>query len=460
MPRPGRSVIGGEYAKNMTQLTGDYTALINQAETIRYNKGGEPSREEAELLAQAAKICDQIMGVSLGLRDVRVQWEVRKKNCEARVKEIVDKLAPPPPPKPPEKPAAPAGQNPPKTASNLNTTTGAATRTDSGFSTRNANEDVSAETIESWYQPKPDNNLNALVGMQDLKTRLINEVASMGWSKTDAALGISSVQSYFMYGPPGTGKTMFIEAFAGTMMDRGFKFLKLTGSEIHNKYVGGSEKIVTAAFNEAIDAATENPGCIIFMDEVEGVCVNRSKSNIQSYEIKLTVAYLEAWNNLRKSGKRVVFFGATNHPGDVDPAMLDRVNMIRLPLPDEDAREKYFKRLTEKNLTLEPGFTCADMVEGTDNFSFRELDSLKNSILVQLRDQLTRDESNWVLDEKGGKDQDATDERLSALLENGTLTLTLTRELFERQKKELGLPKDKSAVRAELIAFEQGVQGA
>ena len=196
------------------------------------------------------------------------------------------------------------------------------------------------------------------------------------------------------------------------------------------------------------------------MDEVEGVCVNRSKSNIQSYEIKLTVAYLEAWNNLRKSGKRVVFFGATNHPGDVDPAMLDRVNMIRLPLPDEDAREKYFKRLTEKNLTLEPGFTCADMVEGTDNFSFRELDSLKNSILVQLRDQLTRDESNWVLDEKGGKDQDATDERLSALLENGTLTLTLTRELFERQKKELGLPKDKSAVRAELIAFEQGVQGA
>ena len=458
MPRPGRSVISGEYANNMTQLTGDYTALINQAETIRYSKGGEPSREEAELLAQAAKICDQILGVSLGLRDVRVQWEVRKKNCEARVKEIVDKLAPPPPP--PEKPVPPAGDRKPQASADLNTTTGSTARTDSGFTTRNANEDVSAETIEGWYQPKPENNLGALVGMQDLKKRLINEVANMGWSKTDAALGISSVQSYFMYGPPGTGKTMFIEAFAGTMMDKGFKFLKLTGSEIHNKYVGGSEKIVTAAFKEAVDAATENPGCIIFMDEVEGVCVNRSKSNIQSYEIKLTVAYLEAWTELRKSGKRVVCFGATNHPGDVDPAMLDRVNMIRLPLPDEDAREKYFARLTEKNLTLEPGFTCADMVESTDNFSFRELDSLKNSILVQLRDQLTRDESNWVLDEKGGKDQDATDERLGALLESGTLTLTLTRELFERQIKELGLPKDKSAVRAELIAFEQGVQGA
>lgn len=113
MPKPGKSVIGGEYARNMTQLSGDYTALINQAESVRIGKGGEPSREEAELMAQAAKTCDQIIGLSLGLRDVRVQWEVRKKNCEARVKEIVDKLAPPPPPKAEVPAAAPAGGSAP-----------------------------------------------------------------------------------------------------------------------------------------------------------------------------------------------------------------------------------------------------------------------------------------------------------------------------------------------------------
>lgn len=455
MPKPGKSVIGGEYARNMTQLSGDYTALINQAESVRIGKGGEPSREEAELMAQAAKTCDQIIGLSLGLRDVRVQWEVRKKNCEARVKEIVDKLAPPPPPKAEVPAAAPAGGSAPQAAANTDTVSGAAIQTGTGFTTRNANDAVSAETIESWYQKRPAAGFDDLVGMRDLKQRLMNEVASMGWSKTDAALGISPVQSYFLYGPPGTGKTQLIEAFAGAMMDKGFKFLKLTGSQIHDKYVGGSEKIVTAAFNEAIDAATQNPGCIIFIDEVESVCVNRAKSNIQSYENKLTDAFLEARNELRKSGKRVVFFGATNHPKDVDPAMMDSVHLVRLPLPDREAREEYFRQLAFKKLTLEPGFTCGDMAEETENFSFRELLDLKNSVMVQLREQLVGDRENWVLNEQGERDQEKTDEKISALIETGTVTLG--RELFLRQMKELGLPKDKSAVMAELTAFEQGV---
>lgn len=458
MPRPGRTVLGGDFPDEMSRLTGEYTALVNQAELLRHRRGDVPSREEAELWTRAANTCDLIISQSRGLRELRMLWESRKQDCTARVQKIADQLAPPPPPKEPEAPK-PAGKTGPAGTS-MNTSNGAApgsaSRTSSGFTTRNANEDVSAETIESWYQDTPSIGLDDLVGVQELKQRLIDEVANMGWSKTDAALGINPVQSYFLYGPPGTGKTQLIEAFAGTMMAKGFKYMKLVGSEIHNKYVGSSEKIVTAAFNEAIDAATENPGCILFMDEVEGVCVNRAKGNIQSHESKLTNSFLEALNVLRKCGKRVIFFGATNFPQDVDPAMLDRVHLIRLPLPDEDTREEYFRKLAFPKLTLLDGLTYLDMAEETDNFSFRELDALKDGILIQVRKKLTLDRDNWVLKENGEQDQEATDEKVSQLIIGGGATLTLAE--FTEEKTEQNLPKDKSDIRAQLLAFEQGVK--
>ena len=453
MPRPDRSALGGGFTDEMSRLSGEYTALVNQAELLRHRKGDAPSKEEAELWAKAADTCDQIISHSRGLRDLRVQWESRKQDCLENVKKIADLLAPPPPKEPKAPPAAK-----PAAASRISTNTdggaGTASGADPDFSTRNANEDVSAEMIRSWYQDPPEIGLDELVGVRELKERLMDEVASMGWSKTDAALGINPVQSYFLYGPPGTGKTQLIEAFAKTMMAKGFKYLKLVGGEIHNKYVGTSEKIVTAAFDEAIDAATKHPGCILFMDEVDGVCVNRAKGNIQSHESKLTNAFLEARGKLGKCGKRVVFFGATNFPQDVDPAMLDRVQMIRLPLPDEETREEYFRKIAFAKLVPDTDFTYADMAEATDNFSFREMEALANSVLVRLREQLIHDENNWVLNEKGERDQAATDEKVSAMIESKTVALP--GELFKNEKVKLNLPKDKSEIRAKLLAFEQG----
>ena len=427
--------------------------MLFRSELLRHRKGDAPSKEEAELWAKAADTCDQIISHSRGLRDLRVQWESRKQDCLENVKKIADLLAPPPPKEPKAPPAAK-----PAAASRISTNTdggaGTASGADPDFSTRNANEDVSAEMIRSWYQDPPDKGLDELVGVRELKERLMEEIGNVDWQVLNNVLGISPVQSYFLYGPPDTGKTELIKAFAGTLMPKGFKFLKLKGGDIHNKYVGSSEKIVDAAFKEAIDAATENPGCILFMDEVEGVCVNRAKSNIQGHESKLTNAFLEARNTLRDCKKRVIFFGATNFPQDVDPAMLDSVSMIRLPLPDEETRAEYFQKIAFPTLTLEPGLTYEDLAAETDNFSFRELEALVKGVKVQLRSVLIKDEGNWVMNEKGEKDQSATDKKLAELVENGGVTLTM--ELFRKEIKVQNLPMDKSEIRAQLLAFEQG----
>ena len=65
--------------------------------------------------------------------------------------------------------------------------------------------------------------------------------------------------------------------------------------------------------------------------------------------------------------------------------MLDRVELVRVPFPDTDARESAFRRQFSKLITLEDGFTFEDMAEATATYNYRDIDRLcsriKNKIL-------------------------------------------------------------------------------
>jgi SpoVK/Ycf46/Vps4 family AAA+-type ATPase len=285
----------------------------------------------------------------------------------------------------------------------------------------------------------------------------MNEAAGFGWDKVDSALDINPVQCYFLYGPPGTGKTHIIKAFAAELKKKyDFNFMQLTGSDIHNSYVGVAEKIVTTAFN----VATEKEPCLVFIDEIDNLCVSRD-SKAEGHEQRLTVAFLEAYNKFKESGKRVIFIGATNHPGKVDEAMLDRVTLIKIPLPAEEDRIGYFDRMlngvgdgkSTVKLTLEEGFTIEDMANVTDNHSYRDLDRLKNAMLAKLKSQAIAEYT--VLNEDGSVDQQATDDKASEAIINGDIKFT--RELYEQTQKE-NLPSDKTRSRQVLKEFEARVK--
>ncbi|MCD7760205.1 MAG: ATP-binding protein, partial [Clostridiales bacterium] len=283
--------------------------------------------------------------------------------------------------------------------------------------------------------------------MEDLKAQLIDEAATFGYNRTDEMLEIDLLQSYLFYGPPGTGKTFLIEAFAHKMMDEfGFKFIQLNGGDIHASLVGVAEKTVNIAFQEAID----NAPCIFFIDEVEGVCVGRSSGKAEGHEKRLTVAFLEAYSMLKESGKRVVFMGATNHPGQVDEAWMDRIKKkMRIPLPSEEAREFYFAHKFG-SLMLEDGFTFGDMAADTDNYSYRDLDSLRDTMAVRMKKQAI--DACAVYDADGKVDPEQTDLAVSEALENGDVRLT--RALFDATRAELP-PSDKTKIRKELEEFEE-----
>lgn len=441
---------GSSYVKSMEEKTGDYTLNFRKAERTRRDNDGKPSQLEAEYYFKAAKKCEEIMAMNLSQRDIHSQWAARRQECADRIREISRELAPAKPaPKPAPVPApAPEPAPAPKPEQNENTD---GSGEEGEFKTKNANADVPAEIIHSWYQKDLGNlrGFDELVGMEEMKQRLMNEAASIGWDLIDSDLQISPVQSYFLYGPPGTGKTTFINAFAKEMHKRNFQFLKLTGSQIHNSLVGVAEKIVTAAFDEAIDAAP----CVIFIDEVEGVCANRSNSNTASHEKRLTNAFLEARNKMKNCGKRIIFFGATNHPTDVDPAMLDSVKLLYLPLPDEKARESYFRYVFRK-LPPEEDFSCEEMAGLTEGCSYRELDMLTDVVKVALKHQLIEDYK--VLVEAGEVDQKQTDQAAHEALSSGQVRIS--RELFLAKLREYP-PKDKTAVLEDLKAFEGSLSG-
>lgn len=429
-----------DYVQRMDRLTMKYSGHMAEAERINSGNMGRESKAEAVCYNEAAKVCEEIKNMNLGQRAVYDQWEQRRRMCVACVKRIVEALSPAKQPEAPEVKNA-RGQDGGSTGQ-----PGGHAATGSGFTTKNATKDVPAETIESWYKDKPRHDFDDVTGMEELKKRLFDEVGNFGWTEIDQALGISPVQCYFFYGPPGTGKTYLIEAFASELMEKGFKYLHLLGGDIHASLVGVAEKTVQTAFKEAIDSEP----CLIFIDEVEGVCVDRDGDNVQGHEKRLTNAFLEARNLLLGSGKRVVFMGATNHPGKVDSAMLDSVKLIRIPLPDEKAREAYFARKFSA-ITLDESLTFEDMARATDNYSYRDLNRLTDSMSIELKNRAIE---QYKVETDGAVDQKRTDMAGSAALRGGAIQLT--RDVFDLSISR-NLPSDKSRILTELEEFEKKV---
>ena len=442
--------IGGtNYSEVMNDKVNQYNILLRNAEITNRDNDGKPTKEEGNLYREAMNVCSEIINMNLSQRAVVNVWTNRKKLCEIEVNRIVKALRPPE-----EEKEAPAieqgndGKRPPVAKPVIKDKQGYSV-TPSGFRTRNACKEVPAETIEKWFKNRPRHSLEDVTGMELQKELLMTKAGNLGWDQLDAALNISPVQSFFFYGPPGTGKTFLIEAFASQMMDKGFKFIRLLGGDIHASLVGVAEKTVQIAFQEAID----NEPCIIFIDEIENVCVSRKSPRTEGHEKRLTVAFLEAYNLLKESGARAIFMGATNYPSQVDEAMLDRITLVPVPLPDEAMRKQFFER-SFRHLPAEEGFNSDDMADRTDNYSFRDLSRLVDTVNEKIR-QIAIEQFK-VLGSDGKIDQKATDSAAADAIRDGKVHLT--RELFDEVRSKMP-PSSKADSRAELEAFEAKVKG-
>lgn len=175
---------------------------------------------------------------------------------------------------------------------------------------------------------KPSSSFADIVGMADLKARLSKAGQEIIKNK-GARNGI------LLTGEPGNGKTSMAEALAGELK---LPIINVAIGNFQSMWVGETTQNVMKVFD---DAEVQAP-CVLFIDEIEALLVNRSKGVSSGHEesAKTVSAMLKRIVDLRS--KKVVIIAATNYLAQLDPASIREGRFdykIEVLPPDFEARK-------------------------------------------------------------------------------------------------------------------------
>jgi len=183
----------------------------------------------------------------------------------------------------------------------------------------------------------PDSTYEMIGGL-DQQIKEIKEVIELPIKHPELfeALGIAQPKGVLLYGPPGTGKTLLARAVAH---HTDCTFIRVSGSELVQKYIGEGSRMV----RELFVMAREKAPSIIFMDEIDSIGSSRMNSGSGGGDSEVQRTMLELLNQLDgfEPTKNIKVLMATNRIDILDSALLrpGRIDRkIEFPNPNEDAR--------------------------------------------------------------------------------------------------------------------------
>jgi len=176
-----------------------------------------------------------------------------------------------------------------------------------------------------------------MVGGLEKQIREMKEVIELPIKHPELfeSLGISQPKGVLMYGPPGTGKTLLARAVAH---HTDCCFIRVSGSELVQKYIGEGSRMV----RELFVMARQHAPSIIFMDEIDSIGGTRIDSS-RGGDSEVQRTMLELLNQLDgfEPSQNIKVLMATNRLDILDPALLrpGRIDRkIEFPNPNEAAR--------------------------------------------------------------------------------------------------------------------------
>jgi len=217
----------------------------------------------------------------------------------------------------------------------------------------------------------PDSTYDMIGGL-DQQIKEIKEVIELPIKHPELfeALGVAQPKGVLLYGPPGTGKTLLARAVAH---HTDCTFIRVSGSELVQKYIGEGSRMV----RELFVMAREHAPSIIFMDEVDSIGSARTDSGGGGGDSEVQRTMLELLNQLDgfEATNKIKVLMATNRMDILDPALLrpGRIDRkIEFPNPSEGSRVDILK-IHSRKMNLMRGIDLTKIADKMSGSSGAEL---------------------------------------------------------------------------------------
>ena len=175
-----------------------------------------------------------------------------------------------------------------------------------------------------------------VAGIDEAREELTEIVDFLKDPSKFARLGGKIPKGALLVGSPGTGKTLLARAVAH---HTDCAFIRVSGSELVQKYIGEGSRMV----RELFVMAREHAPSIIFMDEIDSIGSSRGESGSGGGDSEVQRTMLELLNQLDgfEATKDIKVIMATNRIDILDAALLrpGRIDRkIEFPPPGPEAR--------------------------------------------------------------------------------------------------------------------------
>jgi AAA family ATPase len=197
-------------------------------------------------------------------------------------------------------------------------------------------------------------------------------------------------RNVLFYGPSGTGKTMLAKALANKAH---VPILPVKATELIGEFVGEGARQI----HQLYDRAQEMAPCIIFIDELDAIALDRRHQELRGDVAEIVNALLTEMDGIVER-EGVCTIGATNRTDTIDPAVRSRFEEeIEFTLPDEKERlailESNVKTfpLPVRDLDLSAIAKMTEGLSGRDIVS-KVLKTALHNVIIEDREYVIQDD--------------------------------------------------------------------